>query len=109
MSANWLLAPITGQMKKADLQKFLNDIPPEVYGDGPTGTTKADILSFIRSVRAAHWNEQNARTMATKQNGQKRAGKYIAADLCQLSAAQINQWLRTLPPPPLAGEQDYNH
>lgn len=104
----WLTARLTPKLVMAEIESMIASMPPEWRGDsmGAVGlpTRKADLLAWLRERREAYWDAQQARaadgtSINTRTRTAKRqaAGRRVAGDLCKITAAEVNAWLRTLP------------
>ena len=121
-AVNWLIAATLGRPKKADLIAAINAIPSAYRGDPRVmPKTNADKLAFLREAREAYYRD--TRDPATgrgsapdradqdhfpgRRNPRRaRRKKPVTADLCDVTAAACNDFLRSLPEIPLFGEAE---
>lgn len=87
-SREWLLASLS-KAKAADLLRLQNQAADAGYcPDGPTGKTMKTRRAWIEAARRMYWDSNHSK------------GTSLKADLCDIPASEINDWLRTLPPVP---------
>ena len=105
--SGWLM-PTLSTRTKAELIKIAALIPREYHveifhADAADARSKADLQCFIEECRRLYWDaiprDQTGRTINTATRTAKRqaTGRSVAADLCKISAAEVNDWLRSLP------------
>jgi hypothetical protein len=61
-------------------------------------STKAGLLKELEHGRAAHWNRLHQRPSAEGSLVARDLKGRVVADLCQITAAECNAFLRSLPP-----------
>lgn len=85
----WLLMPITAKTTKAQLAECVRQMPSKYYRGHSHPSRKAELAEFIQDRRAIYWND--------KQQEKSKPTYRFHADLCEITAAECNAWLKRLP------------
>lgn len=99
---NWLLADCNARCTLAYLKALAQEVP-DGYAISPRPTArKADIISWIEKCRRSHWDAQTtSHTLMISDLPPKKSGarksRRVRADLCEITATEVNAFLRTLP------------
>lgn len=94
----WLMTPMGSRTTLREMNEIVAAMPPTVRGDDQNGSyavpgRKSDLRDWINDRRRAYWD-----TAHTGGQPSKRRKNRVRADLCEITAAECNAWLRSLPP-----------
>jgi hypothetical protein len=94
MQAGWLMHTLGSNMRKAVLVDLIDQIPVQ-YRNGflPAARTNADRIDLIRAARQTYYDDPDRPKKPRKRDR-----------LCQVTASECNEWLRSLPPYTIEGK-----
>lgn len=99
MSKRWLLSSLSMGLKKSELEEMYLEMTGQVGANMQSyPSTKAGLLKELKDGRAAHWNRLHRRPASKGPQVARDLKGKVVADLCQITAAECNAFLRSLPP-----------
>ncbi|MBI1493440.1 hypothetical protein [Halocynthiibacter styelae] len=92
----WLTMPLTSKTAKAQIVACIHSMPSKYCRDHNSPRTKTELIEFIKEQRAKYWDERQAKNRTAAQRAHSKAQPN------NITAAECNNFLRSLPAPEFA-------